>query len=1802
MNSLESVKMFLDQMVQGRNNIDLYLSELTTLVKSGQLLSAESSASLVEAMDIVVKLQDECLAVLSPMKSKPSTIVEITTLIDELERFHSLAAQVEAAKESLRLFGLLKCKDEEIAEEFIVQQAKVQKLLQEFDGEELISITEIYSIVVDLVRDPDELEQKQEIYRRITREISYGTREALANGWLFWPDNSIVSVTDKLEQDVQKEHSKADCTNLIDIPVEVCIDFSQALHILQEKQINKNNFSVKQFEGDIRQMAVSTVIPAFVMGYIYQYGMISLDLLQESKLKWGTDQTASAIDQFQMVLQKLVQKGYLVEHRITLDEDSDAYYVLSEYGGGAFRKETSRKLIQSNYKLTSRMSDDWIRLGPDNVVAVTSRLKLLDQVFNKLEKTMKEELNIISTCITPFLHRIIRSRQGQTYMLIPGMLDRTCSREELGRISETLLQFKGSIAIVAVSSTESGQFFASGFSTDECKVYYISLDKESFYVGDSEGNDALASLFQLNAFEQAEEADEQLPEEEELLTEERVVEEKIVDEPVTSEQATEIQTAASVENDIILGARDTLLKETRFMTEFGEMVEGSMNSLVLETATSEPQLPASIEPADLVQVVNTSLTMFADGRKAEGMLLLHSVAEYSEDVDVLRRKVSFVLGDPLITNEDWFSLADTVASLPFSEEDESLNDYLNAAMWLRIFFDPDNANDYRLNNRWRQINDDLSSRVLEHNPAIKQLISYFWNFIERHHVGIKYCTSGEVTRQVEIVNALELCKRQIEQTLQTVFQRNIRAEINHPKIHAMMTELYGNSGLLTHKLQDAFSMPLFELRNFVQQFTEADLNGDFEYLNVRANDGKLEVFLDRYWEEMDFKSVSMRNDTLTGALRNRMRSRLCEAAEPLLQSYVCRCQSELRQGSTNISPETVNKTRRKVMELLNAVLNQLKENTGVEERAGGSCLQLLVCQLRDAFSDLTEEQSHPFYESLLLTGLIEMDMKYLPIVNESWLKDLPTLDGYRMWERILRHCSSELSSWEEAARRSLRNYDLGMYDLIFKRYRDKLPLQLHDHDPKVIETRNKKDAQFTKYKEEFMTAVESAQNYGQLASKDELYAYIRMAEAAEKHARETGNVGFFKMLLDECMQQIRRGSDDRMEAMRNRLEKLKSDILRDPDRDEAESDDEILQQWPILGKIERMLEKRNMTVAEDYVQLAGSGQKDTPSIDSYDRDIHALFIEKYQTLYSMCNLHKGEDLYRTYEQSVRRLLFPNQNNRNTASAEKFIRAWYKPQLQKLEEFMEQLMFDQISRVEKQPERDNEYYVFPAARDAKLGQYPHPFEAFGTRSVKNSLRVLMMAGVRTADNILDEVVQKGANDGSATIVILDYALPLAQRRALAKSIKLRSIPEIIVVIDRVMALFLAGYNQIERGNAFLMAALPSSKIQPYIPEGVIPSEMFIGRTEELAKIQNTNGPVFVYGGRQLGKTALLRESKHRDHDPDNGKYAYYIDLKKRNVSQALDRISEELVENLSLNQPCRTWEELTSTLRKRLADQERPIRKLMLLLDEADSFIADCEAYDYRPLEMLKELKDAYNDRFKFVLAGLRDVVRFNKQRLSRNSVLAHLGHITIRPLKYLDARDLLLRPLQYLGFRIASNGEDIISLILAKTNYYPGLVHFYCQKLIEVIADSYRNGNYSEGNCPPYVLDEKHIKTLLGQSEFLAEIDEKFQITLQLDSDNLYDILANALAFHYYEKGIGKGAAASDFIQICKEFGIEKINQMSVQNVKALLDEMEELNIFSRETPDTEQYVFNRFSFFQMLGNQELVWEHLFNYSEAGEN
>ena len=74
-------------------------------------------------------------------------------------------------------------------------------------------------------------------------------------------------------------------------------------------------------------------------------------------------------------------------------------------------------------------------------------------------------------------------------------------------------------------------------------------------------------------------------------------------------------------------------------------------------------------------------------------------------------------------------------------------------------------------------------------------------------------------------------------------------------------------------------------------------------------------------------------------------------------------------------------------------------------------------------------------------------------------------------------------------------------------------------------------------------------------------------------------------------------------------------------------------------------------------------------------------------------------------------------------------------------------------------------------------------------------------------------------------------------------------------------------------------LPFTRTNPYQADvaGLVPECMFYGRRDELAAVLDRNGACYLYGGRQLGKSAILRHAE-RTFNTVDGQKAIYLDLK------------------------------------------------------------------------------------------------------------------------------------------------------------------------------------------------------------------------------------------------------------------------------------------------------------------------------------
>ena len=409
----------------------------------------------------------------------------------------------------------------------------------------------------------------------------------------------------------------------------------------------------------------------------------------------------------------------------------------------------------------------------------------------------------------------------------------------------------------------------------------------------------------------------------------------------------------------------------------------------------------------------------------------------------------------------------------------------------------------------------------------------------------------------------------------------------------------------------------------------------------------------------------------------------------------------------------------------------------------------------------------------------------------------------------------------------------------------------------------------------------------------------------------------------------------------------------------------------------------------------------------------------------------------------------------------------------------------------------------------------PVPTYGS-SANGRYRILCVWDQPTEEDLVNDVGE--TSRGTPAMVFYFGCLTEQTRRDLARVCRERR--RTVLVVDDIVMLYLCG----ERGPrlpALCECTLPFTFLEPYTTTaGLVPPEMFYGRVIERETIMDPMGSCFIYGGRQLGKTALLREVERSFHAPSEGKIALWIDLKTRGIGidRDIDEVWQILIVEfkklgiLPTNIPNHTGPvRLLGRIQEWLEHDDQ--RRILLLLDEADRFLVSDGKEEFKRVAHIKGLMDRTNRRFKVLFAGLHNVQRTTKQE---NHPLAHYGDpICIGPLLANDewraARALVERPFARLGFRFES--LDLVTRILSQTNYYPNLIQLYCVQLLRHITRP-NVTTFNPKTSPPYIITSKHVDEAYQSQELHAQIRDRFMLTLQLDQR--YEVIAYAMAYQYF--------------------------------------------------------------------------------------
>ncbi|MFJ3531683.1 MULTISPECIES: hypothetical protein [unclassified Streptomyces] len=482
-------------------------------------------------------------------------------------------------------------------------------------------------------------------------------------------------------------------------------------------------------------------------------------------------------------------------------------------------------------------------------------------------------------------------------------------------------------------------------------------------------------------------------------------------------------------------------------------------------------------------------------------------------------------------------------------------------------------------------------------------------------------------------------------------------------------------------------------------------------------------------------------------------------------------------------------------------------------------------------------------------------------------------------------------------------------------------------------------------------------------------------------------------------------------------------------------------------------------------------------------------------------------------------------------------------------------------------RRREYRFFEATEVEINGRAKAP--AFGSQVWEQggTLRVLMVWGRPPAK----VVMSLAERDTSGAGLLVAYFGTLSREARVELTVGSDRLQPLLVVDDAALAYLAAqGDRQVSTATQTL---LPFSGVNPYIREkrGRIGGEMFYGRDAERKSIIDPRGTQVIYGGRGLGKSALLADAGDRFVEQRPGYHqAVYVNLDQENIGKGsslgpealwsvLDR---KLIEARVLDPPqgrrsAKAVSDISERVRAGIrawtdADSRR---RLLILLDECDQFF-EADAPRFNQTKKLKGLGDDTKDRAKVVFAGLHSVQRFAK--LASNGPFGHLAQTpkVIGPLAPQFAAELLVEPMRALGFEFQD--MDLVNRVLGYCSYQPFLLQMFGHRLVELMHRK-RARRGAEG--PPYPVELADIEVVEADAGLRDSISAAFKDTLSLD--HRYDVIANVLAYHARRRGLEVRLSDTELREECETYWRKGFEQLDTEGFRAYLSEMVGLGVLA---------------------------------------
>lgn len=1482
-------------------------------------------------------------------------------------------------------------------------------------------------------------------------------------------------------------------------------------------------------------------------------------------------------------LSDLLKKGFL--RRYTLTPGGSFYCASPRYMKAMESKEAS-KLVG----LRQRAMKDWGVDLEDKETSAAARvtfMNLFSDAYNEARNnwTGQRFTSTDATYTDAFCFRIFDpDTPSICVMAVGGFWDSTKECDQDFDLMQTIFQDCEAIPsiIFAGIDIERAQAIASTFvdvldvDLSRTKVYLYSLTNQTYYDAATHEEADVTDIYALDENDNVDETDESIEAAEEVNATEN--DEAADSHDITYETDTvegDVEATSNNENaDIIREEQDSLATEepTAPVTPLLEPVKPKKSESIQESVPEE-------------EVKRNIFQMLADRRFYAAAAFAKACAQTDEGRK-LYELLAYAVNDPMA-----HCAYSAESAFQLMSKRSLFDDAMVISAAIRTFFSDQIRYDYQI----KAFYDGIKGySIFNQFPALSNVLYSLMEFKDVNKKGMDAYADYRAKSQAELEAEITKVRNEANNFYENFVLSRKKENASQKRFletKKLMFSVNSEFGFHIKAIVDGDREMLPLTVEFLQkEFLKDDGNISEESINP----DKVWEYIVRFWEKAGDSMMYRRHADLMSRLRSNITSSTMNAVQLLVRWCVL-----VERASNHAEDEGSLSYKRVRKPLLDDIQKSISEietscegDIEEEEKAG---LRVLAYTLEEIYrcmdGSFDENERRYFYAPFLLTDDVMLDETGIPDLDYHGSSLIAIYPANRILAH-LKNVAGIVPDYEQRLRDILENQEdnYGTAKLLVKYLSDMQPaVDTSEISSEISTGINYAKDEAERKKNDFIGELELAQSYGQIdnSEEDKKEKILQIVDAWYEWAVDTSNYGFFKKVMQSYLSDISEAAKTREADLLEQLETFRTAQISGLTTEAKERR---------AKRIREMIRLQNYTVAE--VLLARTSDTDDENEDVIDEDFLKEFLDNYDDYYRPVSTHKS---------SFSSLVSSRTRNKEERGAKRLADNWLpggsRLGADRLKNLLNCLGFKVESVKDQSVASRFEGFIVmtAAAAGGQRDNYTHPIAAFGSGASQEGFRVVCINGGYDADGLIDLMKQIG--NSKHTLILHDYALTLSERRRLARKAKNALGDKFFGVIDRTIMMYLVrNYDETKINRMLISLIMPFGYYQPYVWESVnvMPPEIFMGRKMELERIKSPTGVNIVYGGRQLGKSALLKKAKDDVDWNENGDRAVYIDIKGLNYEEAANKIGHELYDQFVLTTDIDTtdWGELSRAIRRRLQDPSaKKIPYLLLLLDEADTFIESCEIVNYKPMDALKDIQNIGSNRFKFVIAGLRNIVRFKREvALGNNSVLTHLESMTVKPFNTTEARELMELPLHYLGLRFPKTKESLITLILANTNYFPGLIQMYCAKLLEAMRNKDYAG-YDEVNTPIYEISESHIKKILADPEFMQQIREKFIITLRLDEDNYYYLIALIMAYLYHQNGYNEGYSAEDIHNAGSELDINKISDLDITKLSAFMEELKELNVL-RSTDDTH-YLFTRFTFFQMMGTSSEVEDKLADYMEV---